>query len=59
MFYGGGLREQFRHEQGRPLFDVVHPAFPPPTAVLPTSQCALKDGVGEAVVLRDMTEGGL
>ena len=26
-----GHREQFRHGQGRPLFDVMHPVFPLPT----------------------------
>ena len=33
-----------------PLFDVVRPAFPLPTAASLTFQDALKDGSGEAVV---------
>ena len=28
FFSAEGPCEQFRHGQGRPLFDVVHPAFP-------------------------------
>ena len=31
VFSAGSLCEQFWHEQGCPLFDVVHPAFPLPT----------------------------
>ena len=42
--------EQFWHEQGNPLFDVVHPAFSLPTTVSPSPQGALKDGFGEDVV---------
>ena len=42
--------------QGRPLFDVVYPAFPLPTTASPTVQGALKDVVGEAVVACDMPE---
>ena len=34
----GGHREQFWHIYGRPLFDVVHPVFPLPTAASPTLQ---------------------
>ena len=43
----GGHCQQFWHWQGRPLFDVVHPAFPPPTQ---------KDGFGETVIVFDMPE---
>ena len=42
--------------QEYPLFDVVRPAFPPPTAASLTLQGALKDGFGEVVVARDMPE---
>ena len=42
--------------QGHPLFDVVHPAFSLPTTASPTLQDALKGGLGEAVVVRDMPE---
>ena len=48
----GGPCEQF----WRPLFDVVHPAFPLPTTASSTLQGALKDGFGEAVVACDMPE---
>ena len=44
------------HGQGRPLFDVVYPAFSLPTAASLTLQYALKDGFGEAVVAGDMPE---
>ena len=44
------------HDQGCPLFDVVHPAFPLPTTASPTLQSAQKDGFGEAVVACDMPE---
>ena len=47
-----GHRENFRHVQGRPLFDVVHPAFPLPTTALSTLQGALNDGFGKVVVSR-------
>ena len=36
--------------------DVVHPAFTLLTVVLPILQGALKNGIGEAVVKRDMPE---
>ena len=44
------------HDQGCPLFDVVHAAFPLPTTASPTLQVALKNGFGEAVVACDMPE---
>ena len=50
FFSAGGPGEQFWHGQGRPLFDVVHPAFHLPTTASPTLQGALGDGFGEAVV---------
>ena len=40
----------------RSIFDVVHPAFLPPTTVLPNLPGALKDGSGEAVVAWDIPE---
>ena len=43
-------------EQGYPLFDIVHPPFPPPTTASPTLQGAQTDGFGEAVVASDMPE---
>ena len=46
------------HRQGCPLLDIVHPAFPLPTTVLPTLQGALKDGSGEAVAVYDMPKPG-
>ena len=33
-FFAGSHCEQFWHGQGRPLFDVVHPAFPLPTTAI-------------------------
>ena len=36
----------------RPLFDVVHPAFPLLTTASPTLQDALKDGLGERLSWR-------
>ena len=56
VFSAGGLCEQFRHGQGCPLFDVVHPVFPLPTTASQTLQDALQDGFGEAVVACDMPE---
>ena len=41
-------------DEGCPLFDVVHPAFPLPTMVLLTLNDALQNGFGEAVVVCDM-----
>ena len=35
---------------------MVHPAFSLLTMALPTGQCALKDGFGEAVVVCDIPE---
>ena len=55
-FSVGVYREQFSHWQGCPLFDVVHPAFPPVTKASPTLQGVLKDGFGEAVVACGMSE---
>ena len=49
-FSTGGRCEQFRHERGCPLFDVVHPTFPLPTTASPVLRGALKDGFGEAVM---------
>ena len=54
VFFAGGHREQFWHEQGFPLFEIVHLAFPMPTTASPTLKGALKDGFGEAVVACDM-----
>ena len=54
VFSAESHREQFWRWQGRPLFEVVNPAFPLPTAASPTFQATLKDGFGEAVVARDM-----
>ena len=54
VFSTGGHCEQFWHGQGCPLFDVDHPAFSLPTMASATLQGALKDGLGEAVVARDM-----
>ena len=39
-FFAEGPREQFRNGQGRPLFDVVRPAFLLQTAELPALQRA-------------------
>ena len=39
--------------QGRPLFDVVHPAFPLSTAVSPNLRGATKDVFTTAVVMRN------
>ena len=52
----GGHRGQFRHGQGRALFDIVHPAFLLPSAVSPTLHVALRGGFGEAVVVHGMLE---
>ena len=38
------------------MFDVVHPAFPPPITASPTLQGALRGGFGEVVVVCDMPE---
>ena len=40
--------------QGRPLFDVVYPAFALPTTASPDVLGALKNGFGETAVPRDM-----
>ena len=55
------LQKAFENSSGmgrdvRPLFDVVHPAFPLPTTASPTLQVAWKDSFGEAVVVCDMSE---
>ena len=55
-FSSGGPCERFWHGQGRPLSDVVHPAFPLPTTASPILQGTLKDGFGEAVMTCDMPE---
>ena len=44
------------HGQERPLFDLVHPAFPLPTTASPVLQGAQENGSGEAVVACDMPE---
>ena len=49
-------REQFWCGWGRPVFDVVYSAFRLTVKALPTVQDALKDGFGEAVVARDVTD---
>ena len=49
-----GPCDQFWHGQGHALFDVVHPAFPPPTTVLPTLQGALKNDFVETVTMFDI-----
>ena len=59
-FSAGGHREQFWHRQGRPLLDVVHPAFPllppnPPPSSPPSPKC-LKDDFGEGVMACDRLE---
>ena len=56
VFSAGGHREQFWHEQGRPLSDVVHPAFTLPARASPTLHCALQEGFGEVVVARGTPE---
>ena len=56
VFSAGGHFEQFRHGQGCPLFDVVHPPFPLPITASPTLQSVLKDDFGGAVVACDMSE---
>ena len=56
LFRWRSSREKFWHEQGCPLLDVAHPAFPMPTTASPSFQGALKDGFGEAVVACDMPE---
>ena len=56
VFSVGGHREWFQHGQGRPLFDVVHPAFPLQTVMSSIHQSALKNGSEEAVVARDTPE---
>ena len=43
------LCNHFWHGQRCPLFDAVHPAFPMPTAPLPTLQGAQKNSFGEVV----------
>ena len=55
-FLQEALCQQFWHEQGCPLFDVVHPAFPLPTTVWPTRRAALGNGLREAVVACYMPE---
>ena len=54
VFSVGGHCEQFWHGQGCPLFEVVHPAFPLPTTMAPTLQCAMEKSFGEAVVVCDV-----
>ena len=54
MVSAGGHCEQFRHGQGRPLFDVVCSAFSLPTATSPTIQGAVKNGSEETAVVLDV-----
>ena len=56
VFSAGGPCRQYRHGQGCPLFDVVHPTFPLTTTASPTLQGASKDGFREAVVVYNMPE---
>ena len=57
IFSPGGHREQFWHGgQDRPLLDVVHPAFPPPTTASLTLRDISRDGFGEAVVAYGMPD---
>ena len=56
VFSAGGCCEQFRHGQGCPLFDIVHPAFPLPMTASPNLQGTLEDGFREAVVVCDTSE---
>ena len=53
-FPAGCHHEQFRHGQGRPLFDIANLAFPVPTAELPSLHGVLKDGFEETVVARHL-----
>ena len=52
FFSAGGHCQQFWHGQGRPDFDVVPPAFPPPTTASPTLQDGPEGRFGECVVAR-------
>lgn len=52
-FSAGGYCEQIWYRQVCLLFDVVHPAFPLP-AISTIPQGALRDGLKEAVMVRDM-----
>ena len=52
--FAGGHREQFWYGHGRPIFAIVNPTFPLPSAKFPTLQGALKDDFGEAVVARHL-----
>ena len=54
VFSAGGCCEQFRHGQGCPLFDIVHPVFPLLTTTSPIFQDTMKDGFGETVIVCDM-----
>ena len=56
VFSTGGPCEQLWHGQGRPLFNIVHPAFPLSTTASPTLQGVPKNGFGEAVVACGMPE---
>ena len=49
----GGHLVQFLHGQRRPVFDVIHPAFPVLTAASSSLQDALKDAFEEAVVFAE------
>ena len=42
VFSAEGRRGQFRHGQGRPLFNFIHPAFPQPPVASSTIQVALR-----------------
>ena len=51
-----GLMMMMMMRQGCPLFHVVSPAFPLPTAVSPTLQGSLMGSFREAAMLCDMLE---
>ena len=58
VFSVGGPCEQSWHGHGCLLFDVVHQAFPVPTAKSPTRHCAPEDDLDlskQAVVAYDMS----
>ena len=56
FFFSGSPCDQFWHEQGCPVFDVVHAEFSLRTTASPTLQSALKNDFGEAVVACDSPE---
>ena len=56
VFSVEGPRQQVRHGQQCPFFDVFRPANLLPTAASSALQGVLKDDFGEAFVVRDMFE---